>query len=115
MTKADVRKKIIDACISQIDTSYCAPGWFTVIVDDFDENDDVSTLVEIEGQFFEECGEVSFYDVRVDSVDAHGNEVITEAAKLASETDFYDEIERKVNQYICPEVFRAYDLEEQYC
>ena len=101
MTREEVEKRIIDACVRQIDTSFYGSAYFTVVTDDFDEEADVITTVEIDGEFMEEYGAVSFSDVRVSSTDDEGNEIITEVSRLIDEIDFYGEIERQVSWYLC--------------
>lgn len=103
MTKEEVSKRIIDACVRQIDTSFYGSSGFTVVVDDLDGSDGATT-VEIEGTFCEEYGEVSFYGIRVFSEDHDGNEITTEVAKLIGGIDFYREIQNKVTRYLCPAV-----------
>lgn len=101
MTREEVKKRIIDACVRQIDTSFYGPALFSVVTDDFDESGAITT-VEIDGVFTEEYNEVTFYDVRVFSTDDDGNEIISEVQKLIDEIDFYGEIEKKVNWRLCP-------------
>ena len=102
MTREEVEKRIIDACVRQIDTSFYGSAYFTVVTDDFDEEADVITTVEIDGEFMEEYGAVSFSDVRVCSTDDEGNEIITEVSKLIDEIDFYGRIADRVSWYLCP-------------
>ena len=50
----------------------------------------------------------------ISSEDYDGNEIMTETASHAYNLDLV-KLQKDVNAALCPETFRVYDLEEQYC
>lgn len=113
MTTEEVEKRIIDACVKQIYTYDGAPLKYSVCLD-LDEPDDGMTLIEIEASVDEDYGTVTLWEMAISSEDYDGNEIMTETASHAYNLDLV-KLQKDVNAALCPETFRVYDLEEQYC
>lgn len=71
--------------------------WFTVTLDDY-YDEEGTTMIDVTCSIDEDFGTISIYDMKIDSGDYDGNEIVTERAALADRIDVLA-LEKELNDY----------------